>query len=349
MTAAASIQAIKGTASQSPQSQIRAIQNSGWASSRYPDFVEIYNGLDPTLKQQVGASVAQGAVAGQGGSGTVSDGSANTTYAFSVSGTDNPDEDYWTAINRLAQEVQWYLFSNGEYLYYLDGQEMLAQKPALVIDRVKDRSRFADNQLSASFDNTAYGYVSDHVRRARTQRRTKVAVAQSPTEVTMNLICGIEEIMGGDLVQLSGFGPADGSWVVAESRRSVFDTYSELTLVPPIAPITELAAVGTTSTSTSTSSSIVTPGGSSSATDTALSGTLRDKVVQAALAAVARQKASAPYHYPPGDVLHARPMPSSLLGPAPIYIDCSAFATLCYKEAGAPDPNALASTDSYIG
>jgi cell wall-associated NlpC family hydrolase len=278
-----------------------------------------------------------------GGSGTVVDGSSTTTYAFSVGGTDNPDEDYWTAINRLAQEVNWYLFSNGEYLVYMDGQEMLAQKPAVTIDRIKDNARFYENQASFSFDNTSYTYVSQHLRRFRTQRQTHVSVSQSPTEATINLICGIEEILGGDVVELTNFGLGDGRWVVSEARRSVFDVYSELTLVPAIAPITEASAAGTTgSTSTSsTSGSIVTPGSSTSgaSTTTPLSGSLRNKVVQAALQAVARQKASGAYDYPPQDELHARPYPSSLFGPAPVYIDCSSFAILCYKAAGAPDPN----------
>jgi cell wall-associated NlpC family hydrolase len=36
-----------------------------------------------------------------------------------------------------------------------------------------------------------------------------------------------------------------------------------------------------------------------------------------------------------------RPMPSSLFGTPPIRIDCSGFATLCYKAAGLPNPNGL--------
>jgi hypothetical protein len=41
------------------------------------------------------------------------------------------------------------------------------------------------------------------------------------------------------------------------------------------------------------------------------------------------------------DYSETRPYPSSLFGPAPVKIDCSGFATLCYKAAKLPDPNGL--------
>jgi hypothetical protein len=41
-TASSGIQAILGTAGQSPQAQISALQNSGWASSGYPSLPSLY-------------------------------------------------------------------------------------------------------------------------------------------------------------------------------------------------------------------------------------------------------------------------------------------------------------------
>lgn len=195
-----------------------------------------------------GGATIKGGVAGasSGGSGTIPDGSTATTYPFSIGGTDNPDEDFWTGINRLAQEVNWYLFTSGEYLYYLDGQEMLAQQPAMHLDRVDDAGQIYQSQGSLNYDNTAFNYVSDHKRRFHNQRRTKVAMAQSPTEAPFELLCGIDEVLGGDVMVLSGFGPGDGRWIVGEVRRSVFQPYSEITLVPALAPITEAIAAGTT-------------------------------------------------------------------------------------------------------
>jgi hypothetical protein len=44
-TASGGIQAILGTAGQTPQAQIAAIQNSGWASSGYPSLPGLYSSL----------------------------------------------------------------------------------------------------------------------------------------------------------------------------------------------------------------------------------------------------------------------------------------------------------------
>jgi hypothetical protein len=41
-TASSGIQAVVGTAGQSPQAQISALQNSGWASSGYPSLPSLY-------------------------------------------------------------------------------------------------------------------------------------------------------------------------------------------------------------------------------------------------------------------------------------------------------------------
>lgn len=326
------VQAILTSTGSGPAAQIAKIQGSGWASGGYPLLGQVYADLAPQLKQSLGAGVAKGGVAGVGGSGTTTDGSASTTYAFSISGVGNPDEDYWTGINRLAQEVNWYLFSDGEYLYYLDGQEMLAQAPAATLDRIADAGRIYQSQGTLSYDNTAFNYVSDHKRRYRTQRRTKVAIAQSPTEGSFQLICGIDEIMGGDVIELVNFGPGDGRWIVAECRRSVFDVYSELTLVPALAPISELAAAGTSGKPSSTGEPSKTINLSGSY-PVSLTGTTRNRVVQVALAACAREKATGAYEYVQNGVL-----PSSLFGPAPVKCDCAAFSRICYKDAGAPDP-----------
>ena len=40
-------------------------------------------------------------------------------------------------------------------------------------------------------------------------------------------------------------------------------------------------------------------------------------------------------------------MPADLFGPTPRIIDCSAFAILCYKAAGYPDPSGTNAYDGY--
>jgi hypothetical protein len=328
--AAPTIQAILRTAGQSPQAQIQAIQISGWASSRYPNFAQIYGELDPALTKALGAKVATGGIAGGGGSGTVPDGSPKSTYTFHIGGTDNPDEDYWTGINRLAQEVNWYLFSNGEYLYFVDGQEMLDPnvtpgRSTFVLDLNISRAQI--RSLRGTYDNTAFEYVADHLRKFRPQRKTRLTTITSPTEIELDVICGIDEIRGGDLMELQNFGLLDGQWIIADRRRSVFDVSSTLTLVPPIQPLSEAGAAGTTGKSPTSTTNV---GG---AYPVKLTGTLRDHVIQVALAAVQRQATQHAYTYN-----EVRPVPASLFGAAPVVTDCSGFALLCYKDAGCPDP-----------
>lgn len=200
-----------------------------------------------------GGSTLKGGIAGSGsgGTGTILDGSKATTYPFQIGSTANPDEDIWTGINRLAQEVNWYLFTNGEVLYYMDGAEMIAQSPALYLDRVDDSARFA-SPVQGNFDDTAFQYVSTHKRKFRVQRRTKLAQITSPTQVRLDLICGIDEIRAGDVIVLTSFGPLDGRWIVADCTRSVFAVSSQITLVPPIAPLTEAAVAATTGKASNT-------------------------------------------------------------------------------------------------
>lgn len=192
----------------------------------------------------LGGGALKGGVAGAGGTGTVPDGSPNSTAPFAIGTSSNPSEDVWTGDNRLAQEVNWYLFTDGESLYYMDGEEIIAQRPAMTLDRVQDADRIPSG--SGTFDNTAFGYVSAHKRKFTLQHKTKVQTVTSPTSFQMDLICGIDEVRGGDVIELSSFGPLDGRWIVADCTRSVFAIVSTLTLVPPIAPITEAAVAGTT-------------------------------------------------------------------------------------------------------
>lgn len=194
-----------------------------------------------------GGATIKGGIAGHGGTGTLTNASASTTYPFQIGSTSNPDEDLWTGCNRIAQEVNWYFFTNGEVLYYMDGQEMIAQEPAFYLDRINDGGRFA-SPVGGTYDNTAYGYVSTHKRKFRIQRKAKLTLITSPTQVTLDLICGIDEIRGGDVGVLTSFGLIDGRWLVANCTRSVFGVSSRITLVPPIAPITEAAVAGTTGT-----------------------------------------------------------------------------------------------------
>jgi len=184
--------------------------------------------------------------------------STNITQApFTVGDPTNPSEDFWTAINRLAQDRYWYVFSDGETLYLADGTTIMQQAPAISIDRWNDAERIV--HLDITWDNTAFQFVSDHKKRKVVQRKSSLAKISSPVEAQLNVICAPDDVRGGDVVFLTGCGPGDGSWLVGTCRRSVFQIYSELTLVPATQPLTEGEAAGAQSNSAVTGTAASAP------------------------------------------------------------------------------------------
>jgi hypothetical protein len=112
-------------------------------------------------------------------------------------------------------------------------------------------------------------------------------------------------VVGGSVIAYSAF-----------TRRSVIDTL----LMKPI-------PAATSSDTDSTAS------GDNGTTDTVYGG-LRGAIVAAAEKAV--NEPAGTYTYD-----EIRPYPPNLYKPAPVTTDCSGFVTLCYKTAGAADPNGL--------
>lgn len=180
-----------------------------------------------------GGPATPGGTVGAGGTGTLPNDVAN----FTVGDPSNPDEDFWTAINRLAQERYWYVFSDGESMYLADGPDLMKQTPAMEVDRVADAGRIS--HLEFTFDNTAWTYSATHKKRRRSQRRTALAKVTSPVEGLMNTICKIDEVRAGDVIVFDNCGPGDGQWLVGDCRRSVFEVTSEITVVPALTPLSE--------------------------------------------------------------------------------------------------------------
>lgn len=174
-----------------------------------------------------------GGTANAGGTGAL----LNDSSGFQVGDPTNPDEDFWTALNRLAQERYWYLFSDGETLYLADGPDLMKQTPAIELDRVSDGGII--NHLEFTFDNTAWTYAATHKKRRRSQRRTALAKITSPVEGICDVVCKIDEIRAGDVATFNNTGPGDGQWLVGDCRRSVFEVTSEMTVVPALQPLTE--------------------------------------------------------------------------------------------------------------
>jgi cell wall-associated NlpC family hydrolase len=149
-------------------------------------------------------------------------------YEFSR-GSANQLEDSWTAIGRLAQEVQWERFMRGGELWFVSDKWLARQTP---------RFLFAEG---------AQGVLAiTHTADSR----------QPAAEATVTALANRWSVLPGDLVRVVGQGSGDGLWLVSQVRRTVTDATDEITLKRPTPPLPEPAAT--------TSSTTVNVGGISS-------------------------------------------------------------------------------------
>jgi cell wall-associated NlpC family hydrolase len=240
----------------------------------------------------------------------------------------NPDEDSWDCITRLAQEVGWFVFTDGHHtMFYMDGPDLIRQKPKLYIDvprnlvvREDPHGRKVEEYgalirpLSASYDNTAFLYRATHKVKQRLQRRSRISKPQTPAEVRMLMLCGIDEFRAGDVFVFRNYGPISengGRWIVADATRETMKyPYTKFILVPPTEPLPEPKATATT--------------------------TARENARSAAGQAQKALGEKSKYRYVYGG---GRGPGVTLFGPEPREFDCASFVTLSYKEAGLPDPS----------
>jgi len=241
----------------------------------------------------------------------------------------NPDEDSFECAVRLATQVDWFFFSDNHNFYYMDGPTFMRQKPALYVDIPRNHVKTPRGESSYggvlspstfTFDNTTYEYRISHKLKTRVQRKSKAVKPASPAEVKLLLECGVDEFHAGEVFKFENSGPIDGVWIITNTRREcLLNTYTEIILEPPIEPLPE-------------------PRGESEVTSTtgkapANKGTVGAVAEQAEKAYSEKEK----YKY--SEEIPARENKGTLFGTAPRTMDCASFATLCYKEAGMPDPN----------
>jgi cell wall-associated NlpC family hydrolase len=240
---------------------------------------------------------------------------------------DNPDEDSWECITRLAQQVTWFAFTDGNSLFYIDGPDMVKQRPALHVDVPANKITKANGQvedgviqtpLVCEWDNTTFEYRKTHKVKGKVQRRSRASKPSTPAEVRMNIVCGIEEFRAGEVIEFRNSGPINGRWIIANATRHCLkDLHTQLILQPPIEPLPEPKATAKGETTAEAAS------GSGGAT----------AVVEAAKRALA-EKSKYDYVYGGG-----RQPGADLFGPRPRQMDCSSFTILAYKAAGLPDPS----------
>jgi hypothetical protein len=265
--------------------------------------------------------------------------SSEKPYEYAI----NSEENFWQGINKVASEVQWYLwFGDGDTLYYQNSLELIKREPMAYIDPIRgviESDIYINQKTGARVKGkrtkkytSRCGLFKYDINVGSEGSSTKGGLT---TECTLQIFCQPNFIRAGDVVILTDPNRRSpwyrngyrGRWVVINATRSIFNAYTEVTLAIPgtvelLVPVAEPEAQS--ETSKEESEGTVSVGGAG--------------VVEAARRALQKQKDNpGTYEYS-----ETRPMPESLFsGELPIRIDCSGFATLCCKAADLPDPNGL--------
>lgn len=326
--------ALSHTVSDPIEIAVRVEAPSIWPSNAYASEAGYSNFL-PEAKAFIEAG---GGVKLGGASGT---GEAESDVGQLTRGTaGNPDEDSSEAINRLASQVNWFAFSDSKSFFYMDGPDLAKQKPSLYLDVVKNHTidgHTGQNEYGTilspttySFDNITFEYRQTHKVKTKVQRRSKIAKPSTPAEVRLKMVCPIDLYRAGDVFVFQNSGPMDGRWIVTDATRNCLkDTFTQFILEPPVEPLPEPKA---------------TEKGEELVGGTAASAS--------SIAGAAKKALSEKSQYVYSEASN-RENKGTLYGPAPRTMDCSVFATLCYKAAGAPDPSGMnyspiGNTDSMI-
>jgi hypothetical protein len=121
-------------------------------------------------------------------------------------------EDSWTAMNRLASEVNWRVFVRGNTVYFISDYDLFKQKPLVSFGR--DSGRMIDT----SFDWDEGKPVND-----------------------LELTVQRQDIRHGHVIEMNGVGPASGRWLVWEVTTEATGGFSNLTCRTPQAAKAEPA------------------------------------------------------------------------------------------------------------
>lgn len=134
-------------------------------------------------------------------------------YQFAVA----KDEDYWTAIQRLAAEVDWRAFMHRGVLYFMDDYQLLRGTPMWTIACLSDP---AVTELPEFEWDHRGGF---------------------PQEMTLSTTLPRGFLSAGDVVNVTEAGPGNGRWIVAEVSGTWFGKVVQLRLVQPQVPKLEPA------------------------------------------------------------------------------------------------------------
>jgi hypothetical protein len=191
-----------------------ARDHSDWSAGKVAQ--ETQGSAYPERYDQV-AEEAQAWIDAYGGASGTDTGGADAgatyrrRYEFSR-GKPGEREDSWTAIQRLAEEVQWRAFMDAGTLYFVSEDLLMKSRARYTMTEGTDGVNWIDFDVDQ-------GKVSSEVR------------VSCRTELF--------DIRVGSVVAIREMGIADGRWLVATVRRPLFEPDTELTLVAPTPKLPE--------------------------------------------------------------------------------------------------------------
>lgn len=282
--------------------------NPTWSAAQIATTVQGNGSAAPYDAFRVEAQQILGAYGGFDDSPGSDDGGDPTfakQYSYSRGQPGGPKgEDTWSCGNRLSAQVQWRWFEVAGIIYFISDWDLVRSEQRMVLG---ERTPGVDS-IDWEIDTSAK--YPDNVT---VQCRAEKWVAPPGTVV------GLGQELGPDVA---------GAWIVSDILRpDITDQATTITLIRPEQPKKEPATqiLLSANAAPATADNGINPG-------VDLTGGYRDKIVEAAQKALA---SASLYQY-----RQVRPMAASLFSPAAYNTtDCSAFATLTYKDAGAPDPN----------
>jgi hypothetical protein len=222
--------------------ELAAIINSTWTgNSHYGGGGLIHSTYGELAGFKFPPVTGQNKTTTQGGGTRTSTKETRTLpYEFSRGTSEDPNEDSWDCIERLASEVKWHAWMRNGKLWYASDTWLAEQPPKYLIDE------FARGIDDLTFNVDTRGQTDDCTFHCEARR-----YALGP----------------GDCVLLQNEGPANGPWIVYDVTRDAGTATAEVKIRRPSPPLPEPAPATqsktiTTNTSPNTGGKTTTNSGS---------------------------------------------------------------------------------------
>jgi hypothetical protein len=193
-----------------------ARQNPSWSAARIAQ--ECQGSAHPGRYAQWSAE-ADRIIDAFGGSsaaptGPASDPGQSSRFQFRRGEPGKP-EDSWTAMGRLAKEVEWRRFMRRGVLWYVSDEWLLRRPPRLVLSRTSDGVQKIEFETDAGLPTSA---------------------------ASLTMLAAEWAALPGDRVDLKDLGLGSGKYLVATARRRLFSPVVTAELVRGTPPLPEPAA-----------------------------------------------------------------------------------------------------------